>query len=618
LWAMRETKQDEFEKYKHEVDESVLTAIDSTKRSRKYVSFNDYPWAKLKNELKKAVSEVTGETPEQIELTMPPNYVAGDFSLEVFSLAKKLGEKPNVLAQKIAEYINQHELVIIEKATVVGPFINVDARKQKLYRIILSTISEMMWYYGESDTNAGKVVVIDYSAPNIAKQIGVGHLRSTIIGHALSNIYYETGFNVIRDNHIGDWGTQFGKLLYAYLNWGNEEKVAKNPIEELKKLYIKFHEYAKENPQANDCARELFARLDAKDSELIALWKYFRDLSVESFDKIYQQLGVRFDTVIGESYFADQADAIVNECIDKHLCRKDEISNAIVVDKIGDIPSFLLKKQDGSSLYITRDLATLKFRIETFNPSVILYVVGSEQELNFKQMFALAKLVGYLPQNVEAKHIGFGLVLIGGKKMSTRGGTVIELQDLIYTAIKKSREILLQKNPEISPSDLDYVSKIVGIGAILYNDLSQSRIKNISFDWKKMLDMEGGSAVYLQYTYARINSIQKKLIDVYGDVDSNQDNEDITFASNSEFDLAKKLMIFPEIILQAQRSDFPHYVSKYLEELAQLFNSFYSEVSILKTEEKKLRKSRTLLIKDVALVIKKGLFLFGIDVPERM
>jgi len=394
--------------------------------------------------------------------------------------------------------------------------------------------------------------------------------------------------------------------------------VAKNPIEELKKLYVKFHDYAKKDPEANDRARELFARLNAKDPELVALWRHFRDLSLKDFDRVYQQLGIGFDIVMGESYFADKADMVVTECVEKGLCRKDELSDAILVDKIEGYPTFLLRKQDGSSLYITRDLATLKFRIDTFNPNAILYVVGSEQELNFKQMFALARQMGYLPQNVVARHIGFGMVLVGGKKMSTRGGTVIELQELISVAIEKSKEKLLEKNPNIDSFDLDHVSNIVGIGAILYNDLSQSRIKNISFDWKKMLDMEGGSAVYLQYSYVRINSILTKLKETYGDIDSNLENEDIFFVSEVEFSLAKKLMIFPQVIIDAQQADFPHYICKYLEELALLFNSFYSEISILKTEEQKLRSSRAILIKEVAFVIKKGLFLLGINVPQKM
>jgi len=615
---MKEIRQNEFETYKHDVETSVFEAVKLIKSRREHISLSSYPWVKLIKELKMIVYDVTGETCGQIELKVPPTHIVGDFSMEVFTLAKRLGLKPNDLAQKIAEYINQHELEFIKTASVVGGFINLGMDKQKLYQIILYSICELGWHYGESDINAGKVVVIDFSAPNIAKQIGVGHLRSTIIGHALSNLYRETGFSVVRDNHIGDWGTQFGKLLYAYLHWGDEETVARNPIEELKKLYVEFHEYAKRDPQANDRARELFSRLDAKDPELVALWKHFRDLSLEDFEKIYQRLGIEFDIIMGESYFTDDADMVVEDCIKRGLCRKDEISDAIIVDEIEGYPSFLLRKQDGSSLYITRDLATLKYRIETFDPNIILYVVGSEQDLNFKQMFALARLLGYLPRNVEAKHIGFGMVLVGGKKMSTRGGTVIELEELMYMAKEKSKEILLQKNPYIDPSDLDRVSDIVGIGAILYNDLSQSRIKNISFDWAKMLNMEGGSAVYLQYSYVRINSILRKLIEAYGDVDLKPLKEDIVFSSETEYNLAKKLMFFPQIILEAQQSDFPHYICTYLEELALMFNSFYGDVSILKTEDDKLRSSRAILVKDVALVIKKGLSLLGIRVPEKM
>ncbi len=612
-----------FEKYELEVAESVEAVQQKIKREREnraYVSFGDYQCVKLRVEIASAVKKSLGiRDAGDIRLVSPPPHVFGDFALDVFNLAKKLKEKPEALAQKIADGIKAREGDLIKDAFAVGAFVNIETHKEILYRDILSQILELKEHYGESDVNAGRVAVIDYSAPNIAKPIGVGHLRSTIIGQALANIYHKTGYSIVKDNHLGDWGTQFGALIYAYQEWGDEKKLAENPITELKDLYVRFHQFAKEHPEAKDQARELFARLEKRDPELIALWKRFRDLSLQDFARVYQRLGIEFDTCIGESYFTKQADQLVDECLDKGFCRKDEISGAVVVDQIEKIPSFLLRKQDGTSLYLTRDLATLQFRIKTFHPHTILYVVGNEQDLNFHQLFAFAKRAWYLSGNTEAKHISFGMVLRDGKKMSTREGTLIELEDLISQSVNKSKEILLHKNPDILPRELDEISEMVGLGAIVYNDLRQSRVKNISFDWKRMLDLESGSAIYLQYSYVRINSILKKLKEVYGGIGLDKlEKDEIAFEYQSEFALAKQLMLFPEIIAGAQATDSPHRIAVYLEELALLFNSFYDEVSLLKTENPKLRASRAALCQSVALVLKEGLGLLGVKVPKKM
>lgn len=614
--------QGDFEKYRLEVAKSVNTVQQRIEKEkvRECIDFDAYPSEKLKREITSSVKKSVGvQDVGEIGLSVPPAHIPGDFAVEVFDLAKKLGEKPNLLAKKIADDINAHRMSLVKDASVMGAFVNVEIQKEVLYREILSGVLELGDRYGESNVNAGKVVLVDYSSPNIAKPIGVGHLRSTIIGQALANLYHETGYSVIKDNHLGDWGTQFGSLIYAYKQWGDEKKIEENPIGELKDLYVRFHQLVEEHPEVKDNARELFTRLEQKDQELIALWKRFRDLSLKDFSRVYDRLGINFDTSIGESYFNEEANKVVDECLAKGFCRKDEASGAVVVDQMGEIPSFILRKQDGSSLYQSRDIATLQFRISTFKPDTILYVVGNEQDLNFKQLFEFSKRAGYLLGNVETKHIGFGMVLRDGKKMSTRKGTLIELEDLISQSIEKSREILLQKKPDIDLQELGKVSEIVGHGAILYNDLRQSRMKNISFDWDRMLDLEGGSAVYLQYSYVRINSILRKLTENHGEIDlSALKRGEISFTSKSEFDLAKKLMMFPEIILKAQQTDFPHQVCVYLEELAQLFNSFYNEVSILKTEDTKLRDSRVVLSKGVALVIKKGLSLLSIRVPEKM
>lgn len=614
-----------FEQYQQEIKNTVDIAVKKVEHElaeRKYVSIAEYPSSRIGNELCGVVEksiDAPGVFNGDFQLQTPPAHVSGDFAIETFGLAKKLKANPHVLSSKIVEGINNEEsMEFVERALPAGPFVNIEAKKAELYSATLACISKMGDQYGESDVNAKKVAVIDFSSPNIAKPMGVGHLRSTIIGQALANLYEKTGYTVIKDNHLGDWGTQFGKLLLAYKQWGNEQKIAENPIEELKDLYVKFHDLAKDNPQMEDDARALFAKLENGDSELTALWKRFRDLSVIDFEKMYKRLGIDFDLYVGESFFIKDAENAVVDCLDKGACRIDDETGAVVVDSSEELPSFLLRKQDGSTLYMSRDLATMKFRSEVFNPESILYVVGSEQGLNFKQLFNLAEKTGYLHSSAKAKHIDFGMVTVDGKKMSTRKGTLIELEDLLRQSVEKSREILSQKNSNLTQQELDEISEIVGVGAILYNDLHQSRTKNISFDWDRMLDLEGGSAAYLQYTYVRIQSILRKLEEAYPGETKVLEESEISFEAKSEFALAKKLMMFPQVIAKAQKTDSPHDICTYLEELTLIFNSFYNEVSIMKTEDVELRNSRVMLSKSTANVIRNGLALLSIRVPERM
>src|SRR3989338_10967755 len=579
--------------------------------SKKTVIFDNYALVKIKKNLG-VILEIDAD---KLSLNAPPEHIKTDLSMALFGFAglDSGGNDPKKLAEDWARKINKTKNEFIENAQALGPYLNINLKKQKIYSLILNDISKLKNKFGQSDLNAKKVAVIDYSGPNIAKPIGVGHLRSTIIGQALASIYKATGYSVIRDNHLGDWGTQFGKLVYAYQQWGDKKKIAENPIKELNELYVKFHEEAEKNPEIEDSAREIFQKMEKEDSELIKLWMKFRSISIAEFKKVYERLGIKFDTYLGESYFAEETDKIVDECLEKGLAKKDEETGAIAVEDLEGLPSFLLRKKDDSGLYITRDLAALIFRMEVFEPDDILYVVGEEQSLHFRQLFALARALGYI-DGMKAKHIGFGLILSGGEKMSTRKGTLIELEKLIKQSVEKSKEILRQKNKDLSEKEIKKISEIIGLGAVIYNDLRQSRQKNISFDWKRMLDFEGGSAVYLQYTVARINSIFKKL-------NADETKEKISkpiFEKESEFALARKMMFFPQVVLEAQKHNSPHLIAVYLEELAQLFNHFYNEVSIIGTKDRGLRLSRVLLIKSVATVIKNGLKLLGVKTPEKI
>lgn len=606
------------EKSRKEAEKSIQKTVKKIQKeleSRKRVDLGKYPIEKIKRELREIIVagiNFQGLGRGDIKLEIPPEHVKADLSFAVFDLAKKAKTDPKSLAEKICNIINESELAYIEKAKAAGPYVNLNLNKNFAYADILSGIARAKDKYGESDVGAGKVVLIDYSSPNIAKPFGVGHLRSTIIGQALANIYHKTGFSVIKDNHLGDWGTQFGKLIYAYEKWGDKNKIKYDPIGELNNLYIKFHKEAETNPDMEDKAREIFKKMEAGDPKLLRLWHKFKKISVLEFKKIYDKLGVNFDMYLGESHFLS-IDGVIEQCLQKNIAKKDE-SGAIIVDSLSGIPSFLLRKQDGSSLYAARDLAAIKFRVETFKPDMILYAVGEEQSLNFKQLFALSEAIGYT-DGTKVKHIGFGLVLMEGKKMSTRKGTLVELEDLIGESVSKSKQIMTEKDKGLSPEDLDKISEVVGIGAIIYNDLRQSRTKNISFDWERMLDFEGGSAVYLQYTYARINSIIKKLESL--GVETKKPAMPV-FEKDSEFALAKKMMFYPEIILESQKNDSPHLIAIYLEELAQLFNHFYNDVSIIGTEDKKIQQSRAALIESVAVIIKNGLSLLNVKVAERI
>jgi arginyl-tRNA synthetase len=481
--------------------------------------------------------------------------------------------------------------------------------KKDFYSKTLKEINKEKENFGSSNSNIGKITIIDYSSPNVAKPIGIGHMRSTNIGQALKNILEKTGYSVIGHNYIGDWGTQFGKLIYAYQNWGDKEKIKKNPLIELKNLYVQFHEEAEKDPKLEDKAREIFKKLEQKEPKLLKLWKEFRVLSIKGIKKTYQRLGIDFDLWFGESYFNELSKEMIKECLDKKIAYKDRETGAIVANP-ENLPTLLLQKQDGSTLYSARDLANLKLKNEKFHPNEILYVVGNDQELYFRQIFNLAKSLQI--STITPEHIGFGLILTDGEKMSTRKGSFIELDELLDEAIKQSEKIIKEKNPNLNKEDIKKTTTIIGVGAVIYNDLRQSREKNISFNWDKMLNLEGGSSIYLQYTYVRIQSILKK-VGIKKVLPKN-----IVFEKPIEFNLSCNLSRFPSVVKMAGLDKAPHLIATYLEELAQLFNNFYNEVNVVNTKNKDLLSSRIVLINSVALVIKNGLAILNIKVPEKM
>lgn len=580
----------------------------------------------LNKEIKKIISKIAGDLYKDIEIPdfaveWPQDKNFGDYASNIaMVLAGKLNKNPMEIAVKIESQINKDERSknLFSKVTIVKPgFINFKISDQYL-RKNLCGILKKKDKFGSSDLGEDKTVVIDYSAPNIAKPMHIGHLRSTIIGQSLYNIYKSLGYKVIGDNHIGDWGTQFGKLIYAYKHWGDKKKINKNPIEEMTKLYIRFHKEAKKNKDLDELARKETKRLQDKNSENLKIWKFLVKESLKDFNKIYKILDIKFDYVLGESFYDNLLAGIVKEGSDKKIASRSEGAIIINLDKY-NLPPSLIKKSDGAYLYATTDLATIKYRKEKFKPDKILYVVANEQALHLQQLFTSAELFG-LNNNIKTKHIKFGMVLgETGKKFSTRKGETVKLDDLINKAIKLSQKTVEEKNPELSKKEKKKIAKVVGIGAIKYNDLSQNRMTDITFNWDKMLSFEGNSAPYLQYTCARINSLRKKYNSLYKLNRVNVfDKPDFNLLKeNIEKDIMRQLIKFPEAVENAARENSPHLIALYVYELASLYNNFYNSVPILKSE-KKLAKARIYLSRSTAIVIENGLSLLGIDVLERM
>ncbi|MCI0680421.1 arginine--tRNA ligase [bacterium] len=545
------------------------------------------------------------------DMALPPSHVGADLAYSAFEAGGKLGQNPAEAAKKIAEAVASRKNAFIENISLEGAFVNFKLRQGETYARILREATLEGERFGASRAHAGEIALIEYSSPNIAKPMSLGHLRSTILGAVLGNLYEAEGFTVIRENYLGDYGTQFGKLLYAYETWEKKDAAALS-IEELKNLYVRFHEEAEKNPSLDDHARALFARLESGDPVLGSLWKQFRDISISAYAQMYKRLGVSFDIVSGEARSAKDAGKFAALCLEKGICMTDGTTGAIIVENLAGLPSFVLQKKDESSIYIGRDLATLSSRIENFHPDYILYCVGNEQELNFRQLFALARVLDIAPEDAILKHISFGLVLgESGTKMSTRKGGGVSLEELMNEAARRAEKIIMEKNPALSEEERAKIAEDVGIGSIIWNDLKQSRTKNIRFDWESMLDFEGGSAAYIQYANARIHSIFEKLGNI-------PPAENPVFAEKIEFELAKKIMFFPRTIRHARETDSPHHLSIYLDELSRLFNAFYAEVSVTGTEDQNLKSSRAILLRAVSQTLENGLKILQIRAPEKM
>lgn len=538
-------------------------------------------------------------------IEIPPRPEMGDYAFPCFQLAKKFRKAPNVIAEELKDKFDKNSF---EKVENLGPYLNFFVDKSILSKSVIEKILEEKDKYGASKVGENKKVLIEYSSPNIAKPFHVGHLFSTAIGNSLYKILTFEGYDCERINHLGDWGTQFGKLIAAYKRWVDQEALEKEPIKELLRIYVKFHDEAEKDPSLEEEGRLHFKRLEDGEEEEVRLWKRFRELSLKEFKKVYDMLNVEFDSYAGESFYGDKMDAVVEEIDKKGLLVESNGAKVVMLEDY-NMPPCIIKKSDGATIYATRDLATAIYRKNTYDFYKSIYVVGLEQSLHFKQVFTTLKLMGHNWAD-DCTHIGFGLVRFTDRKLSTRKGEVIFLEDLLKESIDKTLEIINEKNSELE--NKEETAKKIGIGAVIFTYLKNNRERDIVFSWDEMLSFDGETGPYVQYSYARGKSILRKAGEIKGDIDYSKLN------SKEEFELVKTLEGFNKSILQAIEKLEPSIVTRYIIEVAKAFNKFYNHNSILNAEDEEIKKARIKLVESTCQVIKNALNLLGIDVVEKM
>ncbi|MDU5508115.1 arginine--tRNA ligase [Finegoldia magna] len=548
----------------------------------------------------------TGLTEEEISdlIEIPPNSDMGDYAFPVFKLAKTFRKAPNLIAEELAkkEFSNEN----IKKIANVGPYVNFFVDNSKLVESVLT--EAVKDDFGSSHIGVGKNVVFDFSSTNIAKPFHIGHLRSTVIGNAIRNIMKYQGFNTTGVNYIGDYGTQFGMMISAYLKWGDEDKINADPIKELLNLYVKYNKIAKEDETYMDEARDWFDKLEKKDPTAVKLWSWFREISLKEFQRVYDLLGVEFDNFNGESFHSQFiGDAL--EAIDKKNLLEESDGAMIINLDDENLPPVLIKKSNGSSTYLTRDIATAKYRKKTYNFYKNVYVVASQQKLHFEQLRAVLKKMGFDWWN-DCEHVSFGMVSMKDGSMKTREGKVIFLEDVLNRAIDKTKSIIEERNPNLE--NKEEVAKQVGVGAVIFQDLFNNRIKDYTFDWDQVLNFDGETGPYTQYTFARSCSILDK-----GEFELKDNSKFDLLVDDTEIDIVKHLSKFEEVLLNATEKYEPSFLTRYTVELAKLFNKFYANCPI-NTVEDELKYQRLYLTYSVNKCLKLSLSLLGIEAPVRM
>lgn len=556
-----------------------------------------------------------GLTEDEIKsmIEIPQDQSMGDYAFPCFRLAKTMRKAPNLIAAELAEKLQGEK--IFSEVSPVNAYVNMFVSREEMMKSTISEVLEEKENFGRSDIGGNKKVIVEFSSPNIAKPFHIGHIRSTVIGNSLSKIYDALGYDVFKINHLGDYGTQFGKMICAYRRWGNREDVINSPIKTLLGYYTKFHVEVEEHPELEDEARAIFTKLEQGSKEEVELWQWFREESLKEFQRVYDMLGIEFDSYNGESFYSDKMPRFEKELSDKGLLQ--ESNGAQVVDleeyKLG---TALIKKSDGSSLYITRDIAAAVYRKENYDFYKNIYVVATQQNLHFQQLFKIIELMGYDWAN-QCVHVPFGMVRLEEGTMSTRHGRVVFLEDVLNGAIEKTREIIEEKNPNIE--NLEEITSQVGIGAVVFNELSNNRIKDYTFKWDQILNFDGETGPYVQYTHARCASLLRKAGEDI--VAKAQDPKNVDFAllskSDSAYELTKLIYAFPGVVEQAGEKYEPSIITRHIIDIAQCFNKFYHDEHIIVDDEVE-KTSKIALVIATKRVIATGIGLLGMKAPERM
>lgn len=565
-----------------------------------------------KNEISKIISEsINGVEilPEYIEI---PKYANnGDFAFPCFRLAKELKKSPIAIAEEIKQNIKLDNN-LIEKMDVVGGYLNFYTNKENFAKEVLEEVNAKQENYGSSKIGENKNIVIDYSSPNIAKPFHIGHLRSTVIGGALYNIYKFLGYNTIGINHLGDWGTQFGKLIEGYTRWGSEYNIEENPIDELTKIYVRINALCKEDESVLEECRNNFKKLEDGDKYCTEIWNKFRKLSLEEFQKVYDLLGSKFDSWNGEAFYSDKMDEVVDILEKSGKLEESEGARIINLEYAKIDTPCIIGKTNGSTTYATRDLAAIMYRARTYNFDKALYVTSYEQVLHFKQVFEVAKLLGLDEKYTKGlEHVPFGMVQLKTGKMSTREGNIIKLEDLLNESITRAQKIIEEKNSELE--DKEDVAKKVGIGAIIFNDLANSRIKDEIFDWDVILNFQGETGPYIQYMYVRTKSVLEKA----GYIPEYNEPLVKNLLDKDSMNVINLIYQFEDTLIQVTEKNEPSILSRYLINLAKEYSSFYNNNKII-TEDKNVQDARLYLTYAVGNILKTGANLLGIQMPNKM
>ena len=544
-------------------------------------------------------------------IEIPADNKMGDYAFPCFKLAKVLRKAPPMIAKEIAAKIDGEAL--FAKVEPVNAYVNMFLAREVYVEDTVSEVIRKGDSYGRSDIGEGKTVIVEYSSPNIAKPFHIGHIRSTVIGNSIYKIYDFLGYDTIRINHLGDYGTQFGKMICAYRRWGSKEDVIKEPIKTLLSYYTKFHVEAEKDPSLDQEARDIFAKLERGEPEEKELWQWFRDESLKEFNRVYKMLGIEFDSYAGESFYSDKMPRFVNELKEKGLLEESQGAQIVNLEEYGLSPA-LITKSDGSTLYITRDIAAAVYRKEHYNFYKNLYVVASQQNLHFQQWIKIVELLGY-DWAKDCVHIPFGLVSLEDGTMSTREGRVVFLEDVLNRAVDQTRDIIREKN--VNTDNIDETAKMVGIGAVIFQELSNNRIKDYVFSWDKVLNFEGETGPYVQYTHARAASVLRKAGEEAvkkaqaGEFDAGR------ISSDNAYELVKLLYAFPEVVKEAGAKYEPSIVTRHIVDIAQAFNRFYHDEHVLVDDEDE-KTAKLALVIAAKTIIKNGLGLLGIQAPDKM